>query len=291
MFGYVNIYRDELKVRDYETFRAYYCGLCEAIGRYGSQTARLGLSYDMAFLAVLLSAVDGSETQFSLRRCIVHPGVKRKRAAETRGIVYAAKMSVLLGYLKFADDWQDDKSPKAAAGMLAYRRAVKRAEKGCEEEYEFIRRMLKEQSRIEAEGCDDIDLAADPFANILKTLFAPSYIKDNNMRRALEWMGYNTGRWIYITDAFCDMEKDAKDKSYNPFLAAMEPGRDIREYKRELGQRLGFVQTYTLSEIASAYELLDIKRNRAILDNIIYIGLKAKQDAVLGEKGGQDESV
>ncbi len=291
MFGYVNIYRDELKVKDYETFRAYYCGLCEAIGRYGSQTARLGLSYDMAFLAVLLSAVEESETQFTPRRCIVHPGMKRKRAGETRGIVYAAKMSVLLGYLKFADDWHDDKSPKAAAGMLAYRRAVKRAEEGCAEEYEFIRRMLKEQSRIEEEGCRDIDLAADPFANILKTLFAPPYITDMAMRRTLEWMGYNTGRWIYITDAFCDMEKDMETKSYNPFLAAMEPGREFPEYKSELKKKLSFMQTYTLSEIAAAYELLDIKRNKAILDNIIYIGLKAKQDAILGEQGGQDESV
>jgi hypothetical protein len=31
MFGYVRPYRDELKVKDYELYRAVYCGLCHSL--------------------------------------------------------------------------------------------------------------------------------------------------------------------------------------------------------------------------------------------------------------------
>ena len=33
MFGYVGIYKDELKVKDYRLFQAYYCGLCKELGK------------------------------------------------------------------------------------------------------------------------------------------------------------------------------------------------------------------------------------------------------------------
>ena len=31
MFGYINIHKDELKVKEYNMFKAYYCGLCFAL--------------------------------------------------------------------------------------------------------------------------------------------------------------------------------------------------------------------------------------------------------------------
>lgn len=291
MFGYVNIYKDELKVRDYETFRAYYCSLCESIGKRGSQIARMGLSYDMAFLAVLLSSIEEEKPEFKMSRCVVHPGVKRRRTVENRDVAYAARMSVLLGYLKFLDDWQDDHSIKAVIGMVMYHRAVRKARKSCGTGYAYIREQLKKQSKLEKENCADIDMVADCFAKILEELFTPEYITDPQTRRVLGWMGYNTGRWIYIIDAYCDMEKDLKDKSYNPFIAAMPDKEDFTEYKRKVAQHLDFTQTYTLGNIASAYELLNIRHNREILENIIYIGLKFKQDTLLGKKGEQNEPV
>ena len=36
MFGYILPERPELKIREYEYFRAYYCGVCKSIAiRYG----------------------------------------------------------------------------------------------------------------------------------------------------------------------------------------------------------------------------------------------------------------
>lgn len=40
MFGYVTIRKDDLKVKDYNKYQAYYCGLCQDIkGKKGSGDA------------------------------------------------------------------------------------------------------------------------------------------------------------------------------------------------------------------------------------------------------------
>ena len=54
----------------------YYCGLCKAIGKY-NHVARLGLSYDMTFLAVLLSAVIEQDVSQYTWKCVLHPFSKR----------------------------------------------------------------------------------------------------------------------------------------------------------------------------------------------------------------------
>lgn len=51
MFGYVTIRKDDLKVKDYNKYQAYYCGLCqdikEAYGKKGQ--AMLTFDADISF--------------------------------------------------------------------------------------------------------------------------------------------------------------------------------------------------------------------------------------------------
>ncbi len=287
MFGYVNVYKDELKVCEYNQFQAYYCGLCKAIGKLCSQTARLGLSYDMTFLAILLSAVENTEIKTEAKPCAAHPLVKRKNVINDRAVDYAADMSVLLAYLKFYDDWQDEKSLKALGMMLLYRRAVRRAKKRNRAEYEKIRVLLNELSVLEKHNSKELDAAADCFAQILSVLFTPDFISVDAERRVLAWLGYNTGRWIYIIDAFADLEEDEKHHSYNPLIARGYTDRTT------LSRELEVTMTYTLHNIAASYELLKVYKNDEILRNILYLGLKMKQDAILSKynKEETDESV
>ena len=46
MFGYININKGELKVKEFERYRAYYCGLCHALQARHGLPARLTLNYD-----------------------------------------------------------------------------------------------------------------------------------------------------------------------------------------------------------------------------------------------------
>ena len=59
MFGYVEPDKPELKIREFEVFRGYYCGVCKSIGKRFGQVPRISLNYDLAFLAVLLDSTQG----------------------------------------------------------------------------------------------------------------------------------------------------------------------------------------------------------------------------------------
>lgn len=270
MFGYVTICREHLSEEGYNTFRAYYCGLCREIGRSCSQSARLGLSYDITFLAIVLSSLsDGGET--NTRRCFMKTGKKHLCVEGDRAVSYAADMGVLLSYLKLLDDWSDDRSIKALCGMQLFRGAVKKVKNRYPKIYDQIRDCLNKLSVLEKEKCGSVDETADCFAKILEVLFTPDFISDEGQRRALAWLGYNIGRWIYIIDAYNDLEKDIKQGSYNPFIYGSE--------KSNISEGL----TFTLENAASAYNLLEIKRNSEVIENILYTALAIKQRQILGE--------
>ena len=277
MFGYVTVCKESLSDADFETFRAYYCGLCREIGKRTTQAARLGLSYDITFLAIMLSSL-ADDGGMVMRSCAVKRLKKRDFVEGDRAVDYAADMGVLLSYLKFADDWNDERSVKALCEMLLFKRAVNKAKKRHPQVYEDIKHHLDNLSALETAKCDSVDETANCFAKILETLFTPDFISDEGERRTLAWLGYNIGRWIYIIDAYNDIEKDRKKGSYNPFLYRENTNKDM------VNESL----TFTLENAASAYNLLNIKRNSAILDNILYDALRLKQKMILGEA---DESL
>ena len=53
MFGYIKPLTPELRIREHECYRAYYCGLCRAMGKCTGQCSRMTLSYDFVFLAAV----------------------------------------------------------------------------------------------------------------------------------------------------------------------------------------------------------------------------------------------
>ena len=70
------------------------------------------------------------------------------------------------------------------------------------------------------------------------------------------------GRYIYLLDAVCDLQDDIKQNSYNVLK-----GVDIKE--RAVPQIY-----FSINEAGKAFELLDIKKYKTILGNIIYLGLE-----------------
>ena len=273
MFGYVRICREMLDDKSFEDFRAYYCGLCKAIGKY-SHSARLGLSYDMTFLLVLLSAVSDDEVKIVNSRCMLHPWRKEKKTGYNHIVDYVACMSIILTYRKFDDDLKDENSLKAWFGKLLYSMAMKKAVKKYKHQDSKIQKLLGDLSELELNNCQNSDEVADCFAKICEIIFVPEFITNENNRQILAWLGYNTGRWIYLIDALDDYENDIKKNAYNPFSSKGKT-------KEELAKELNVTLTYTLSNIAGAYDLLDINRNDAILRNIIYCGMDGIQTNIL----------
>ncbi len=286
MFGYVIPEKPELKIREYEIFRAYYCSVCKAISKRYGQLPRLALNYDATFLALLLSSLQNEADSVAGHRCPVHPLKKRRVVAANEAINYAADINVILAYYNFEDNWRDEKSPLSAAGKMALRAAFKKACARLPEKSRMIGERLAELSALEKRNCASLDEAAEPFAALVGEIAAFSPLCGGDDReRVLRWIGYNLGKWIYILDAFNDLEEDIRDGNYNPIVSqhrlAQESPSELRE---RIAERIRFAVTCSLNEIAKAFELLDIKKNRGLLENIIYLGMLRKSERILSTR-------
>lgn len=278
MFGYVMVQKGELLVKEYDTFRAYYCGLCRQLAEYGIK-GRLLLNYDCTFLYLLSSALSQQTPRYEQMRCPVHPMHKIPQAF-AEGREYAAAMNLLLGYYSLKDHGADGRRlPGAASGL--YRNAARRAARRYPAAQQTIRGQLEQLQALEAEGCQEIDRAADAFAKMLADLFLPL----GEQKEVLQDLGYHIGRFIYLIDALDDLQKDAKNKNYNPFLQRF--GADTKA----ILESARFNLLSSADEAGRALDLLDIKRHAGILENIIYRGLPAKMESVFAKysEPGQSE--
>lgn len=292
MFGYVEPDKPELKIREFEVFRGYYCSVCKSIGNKYGQVPRLCLNYDLAFLAVLLDATQPGDVIGIIERCFAHPIRKRLVIKRNQFIDYASDMNIILAYYNLKDKWSDEKNLLGACGSIALRSAFKKAAKRYQEKTKRIEKLLEELSRFEGEKCASMDEAAEPFASIMREVFECPHVEDDSKRRALGWLGYNIGKWIYILDAWDDLADDIKSGSYNPIVQQYRyDGGDPDAFKAGIKDKLNFSLTYSLSECEKAYALLGAEKNAGILDNIIYSGLIVKTDQVLQGRCRNEKSI
>ena len=271
MFGYVNISQSSISEEDKKLYSAYYCGLCKAIGEK-SQRFRLTLSNELTFLAVLLSAVSPREQEIVQdKHCIVHPFKKHSEISSDKVLDYVSDMNILLAYLKVCDDADDDKKLSDYAKRAILSSKAREVENKYPTISDRVRKNLKRLSILEEEKSSSVDMTADCFAKVLEAVFCPDSIDiDANTLKILEWMGYNIGRWVYIIDAYADLDKDIKNGSYNPFI--------YNKYSRDNTANALY---YTLANIANAYDLLNIYRNDSLLKNFLFSGLPEKQEYIL----------
>ena len=108
MFGYVLAEKPELKVKEYELYRATYCGLCRSMGKCTGQCSRMTLNYDFVFLALVRYAIKPCEVKFKPRRCLAHPLEKRDNMERNDIIDYCSQASAILNYQKILDDLNDE---------------------------------------------------------------------------------------------------------------------------------------------------------------------------------------
>ncbi|TDP59119.1 DUF5685 family protein [Aminicella lysinilytica] len=282
MLGYIVTERSELKVRELGTYNGYYCGLCKTIGRNYGQVLRKGLSYDMAFMALFLASLSESDDDIRLEHCAMHHIKKRPVLYEEPALVYAADMMMILGYENFLDDVRDgDKSKSSFTGKFL-RKAYNQAAAAHGETGSAVRHSLEELYRRETEADRKIETKADYFGQVMARVFG-DYAPAAGQKRVLEDFGDYLGRWIYVTDAMDDYVEDAAKHRYNPLNH-----EDDSRPREMVASGVEAVLYYYLGELTKAYDLLDIKKNKGIIDNVIYLGLRRKTDEVLSGKGTKE---
>ena len=261
MFGYVLALEDQLTPEAWQRYRGAYCGLCRTLGMQFGQRTRLTLTYDMTFLVVLLSSLYEPEEYRAAGRCGMHP-LHSRDYWYNDATVYAAAVNVLLAREKLLDDWQDDKNPAARAGAALLERACARAESQYPRQYNAIRAGLDTLTALEWSRDEDPDAAANCFGRIMAEIFC---WKDDRWAPQLRQMGMALGRFIYLMDAWEDVEADIKKHRYNPLKA--------QAARADFDAWMGDVLMVILGDCTEAMEQLPLVQDVEILRTILYAGV------------------
>lgn len=283
MFGYVTIYRKDLAPAVVDRYQAYYCGLCRTLGQKYGMAGRMALSYDMTFTALLLSALYDPPTRFGTGRCAPHLLKARPRAAN-QYLDYAADMTVALAYYNYLDDWQDDHRHAALRAAKALEPHLETIRARWPRQCGAIRQGLDELNRLEGSGCTDLDALCNCFGALLGAVFT---YQDDMWASVLDRMGRGLGGFIYLMDAYDDLQKDKKRGSYNA-LAATAAALDPVVYE----ERCEALLTQQMGICAQAFELLPILADTPegqLLHNTLYAGVWCKYALVKAARGKRRE--
>ncbi len=283
MFGYVKPLTPELRIREYECYRAYYCGVCRAMGACTGQCSRMTLSYDFVFLAAVRCYLAGEAPEVEKIRCIAHPIRRRKAVKLSPQLAYCADASAILSYQKCKDDRMDEKGFRRLRAYFAslflssaYHRAKKRhpeLDAKIAHELDRLHEYEKTATKLSA------DAPAEIFGALMQAVFEDGL--DGSARRIAAKLGQTIGRWIYLVDAADDFEADIKRGRFNPYRKIWENHPTSKDRQTVLTALTAILmeseQAFLLMEDAPTPELQEI------LANILYLGLPeiAKQK-VLG---------
>lgn len=271
MFGYITVNQPEMKFKEFDVYRSFYCGLCHSLKeRYGN-IGRVTLSYDMTFLAMLLTGLYETQTRHIQSRCLTHP-IKKHRASVNEFTEYAADMNIFLSYEKCLDDWNDEKKIMGGIGAFILKGKNKKTTELYNRKLEFIQEKMNLIHETERIDDKNIDLAAGYFGEIMGEVFA---YKQDVWEEDLRKMGFYLGKFIYLMDAYEDIEKDISDQNYNPFKEIYaEEGFEEKAHQ---------ILTMMMAECCLAFERLPVVENIDIIRNILYSGVFAKYD-IISEK-------
>lgn len=319
MFGYIRIHEQELRVREVSLYRSYYCGLCEDLFEAYGRAGQLTLSYDTTFLGFLLSCLyEPSDERRTQTVCLTHP-FQRHPMRRSRYTQYAADMTILLAFYSGRDNWQDERRIRGLALSGILHRAFKKASARHPEKAAAIKDCLDRLHEIEnlAKPCGKTGgqkesgrkaggqkeparkspedafpnkntsgdgALADEAGSCFGALMAELFVYEKDIwEESLRRMGFFLGKYIYLLDAYDDLDRDASSGSFNPLLpvrARMEErGEDFDGYVRDL-------LTMCMASCCRAFEALPILENVDILRNILYAGVWIRFEQIRASRTG-----
>lgn len=280
MFGYITPVTDELKVKDFEVFKSYYCGLCLAIKDKFGNLPRYSLNYDVTFFAILLDALSLDDTVISQKTCIKHPFAKRNHINYNAALDYAADLNLALVYYKLQDDIIDDSnigSTFLAKVLTPYYKKINHKDLD-----NIINTSLEKLHILETKKEPiSIDEICHPFSYIIGSVFKNSpfeIINDcSKTRENLYNFGYAFGKWIYLIDALDDLKTDMENCTFNPIEQVYNTKNlSYEKFINTIKENMDFTLMSLAVHCSDILKELPLNKNKEIIDNVINLGLLNK---------------
>ncbi|MBQ3048478.1 MAG: hypothetical protein IJC94_00835 [Oscillospiraceae bacterium] len=283
MFGYVRPLKPELKVKEFETYNAIYCGLCHKLGSAFGVAARFTLSYDFVFLAMLHMATQENCPSFKKCACFANPLKKKMCCTSDEALLFSADAAAIAMYFKVKDNIADGRWWERQLWWMMMPFAASSRKKAAKRQPtvdEAFAEMMLKQREAEENGAG-LDEAAEPTAAAMAKVFLLLSNGKEAQSRVLERLGYLVGRYVYLCDACDDLEEDIKKGSFNPLINSNAADKNSTEGALYL----------TIAEIQAAYALLEVNRYGEILENIVELGLKNRADTILKKFSDGEKNV
>lgn len=275
MFGYIIVNKAEMKFKEFDIYQSFYCGICRELKKRYGGCGQLSLSYDMTFLAILLTGLYDPETTLGSCKCIAHP-FENHRTRNNIYTEYAADMNMLFACYKCQDDWKDEKK----LWKLLYGRLLEgktgRLKELYAEKIKAITLLMQEFSDAESSEQADIDTLAGLFGRVMAEVMA---VREDEWAENLRHLGFFLGKFIYLCDAYEDVEEDIKKGTPNPLKHRYE-NPDFEDESKTILMMM-------MSECCKEFEKLPILENVEILRNILYSGVWCRYEAVHEKRKGQ----
>ena len=257
MFGFVMADRKELTPEEDRRYQEIYCGICRQMRLRHGSLARVGLSFDLAFLGLLLHSLYEPEETSGKGACGFHP-IKPRPWVDSEHIAYCADMNVALAYYKALDDRQDR---DGGSFLRVFGKNMEEIARRYPRQCQAMAEKLEKIRLLEQENCSNPDLPAGAFGELLEEIFV---YKEDLWEQDLRQMANCLGRFIYLADGAVDYDRDKKKGSYNPFLA-MGMEADWEKWTEFL--------VLEMAGCTDAYERLPLVEDKHLMDNILYGGV------------------
>ena len=257
MFGFVMADRKELTPEEDRRYQELYCGICRQMRLRHGSLARVGLSFDLAFLGLLLHSLYEPEETSGKGACGFHP-IKPRPWVDSEYIAYCADMNVALAYYKALDDRQDR---DGGSFLRVFGKNMEEIARRYPRQCQAMAEKLEKIRLLEQENCSNPDLPAGAFRELLEEIFV---YKEDLWEQDLRQMANCLGRFIYLADGAVDYDRDKKKGSYNPFLA-MGMEADWEKWTEFL--------VLEMAGCTDAYERLPLVEDKHLMDNILYGGV------------------
>ncbi|MGN0465534.1 MAG: DUF5685 family protein [Lachnospiraceae bacterium] len=268
LFGYIILNKPEIKFKEFDIYRSYYCGLCKELKKSSGNFSRFLLSYDMTFIYILLTSLYEPKTTVVRERCGLNPAKKQLILRNEIG-EYIADMSTIMSYYKCRDDWKDERKLNAKVLLEIIKRKNKNLSKKYQKKVKNISYWMKKIDEGEKKNNQNIDEMAGYFGQIMAELFA---YKEDEWQQSLRKMGFFLGKFIYLMDAYDDFFEDLEKGNYNPFSEMSG--------EENFDERVGKILLMMMAECTRVFEQLPIIENVELLRNILYAGVWVKYEQV-----------
>lgn len=276
MFGYVTVYKPELKIKDYDTYKGVYCTLCKTMQKEYGFLSRFLLSYDATFYVVYRMGVTKNCTKVLDSHCSFNPGKKCLKIISDKEIFEkASAITVILSYFKLLDNIEDERFYKRLVCKILkpyFKSLCNKAKIKYQDIFNIVEKCMNEQAIVE-NNFINIDSVADPTAKALGYILSDGDVNSLNFK-----VGYFLGRTVYLLDAFDDYKGDIKYNSFNPFKGANNIIDDAV-----------FAINMSIGELTEYLKDIELYRFSSIIKNIIFYGLKSQTNKIVKEMRGEKD--